>query len=329
MEPLLVLSLLLGFFLTVISTPIWIKKTKQIGLVWEDMHKKDHPKNVAGSGGVNVFFGFALGVLFYIAVRTFYFKSTENLIETFAMLSSILIISFIGFTDDLFGWRKGGLSKRTRILLLIFAAIPLMVINAGESMMMGIEFGLLYPLIFIPIGIVGAATSFNFLAGYNGLETGQGILLLGALSFVSWKIGNPSLAIIGLIMVSALLAFYIFNKYPAKIFPGDVLTYSVGALIAIMAILGNMEKIAIFFFIPYIIETILKVRGGLKKESFAKLNDDGSLEMPYKKIYGLEHLAIYVLKKIKPSKKVYERNVVYTIHFFQIVFIILGIVLFL
>lgn len=324
MEPLLVLSLLLGFFLTVISTPIWIKKAKQIGLVWEDMHKKGRPKNVAGSGGVNVFFGFAFGVLVYIAVRTFYFKSSENLIETFAMLSSILIISFIGFTDDLFGWQKGGLSKRTRILLLIFAAIPLMVINAGESMMMGIEFGIIYPLIFIPLGIVGAAASFNFLAGYNGLETGQGILLLGALSFVTWKIGNPSLAIVGLIMVACLLGFYIFNKYPAKIFPGDSLTYSVGALIAIMAILGNIEKIAVVFFIPYIIETVLKVRGGLNKQSFAKLNNDGSLEMPYKKIYGLEHLTIWVLKRIKPSKKVYEKDVVYFIHLIQIAFIAIG-----
>src|SRR3989338_8334524 len=103
-------------------------------------------------------------------------------------------------------------------------------------------------------------------------------------------------------MVAALIAFYIFNKYPAKVFPGDTLTYPVGALIAVIAILGNMEKIAIFFFIPYILETILKLRGGLKKESFAKLNEKGTLEMPYKKIYGLEHLAIKILQKIKLNK---------------------------
>jgi hypothetical protein len=66
-----------------------------------------------------------------------------------------------------------------------------------------------------------------------------------------------------------------------------------------MAILGNMEKIAIFFFIPYIVEVILKSRGRLKKESFAKPNKDNSLEMPYNKIYGLEHFAIWALKKIK------------------------------
>jgi hypothetical protein len=52
------------------------------------------------------------------------------------------------------------------------------------------------------------------------------------------------------------------------------------------------------------------------------------LELPYSKIYGLEHVAIYILKKIKPSKKVYEKEVVYLINFFQILIIIAGLLIF-
>ena len=129
-------------------------------------------------------------------------------------------------------------------------------------------------------------------------------------------------------MVASLLSFYLFNKYPAKVFPGDVLTYSIGSMIALITILGNIEKIAVFFFIPYILETGLKARGKLKKESFAKVKEDGSLDMPYEKIYGLEHLAIYLLKKMKRSGKVYEKEVVYLINLFQITIILLGFVLF-
>ena len=136
------------------------------------------------------------------------------------------------------------------------------------------------------------------------------------------------LSVIGLCMVASLIAFYLFNKYPAKVFPGDVMTYSVGALIVVLAILGGIEKIALFFFIPYIIETGSKLRGKLKKESFAKVNEDGSLEMPYKKVYGLEHIAIWVLKKIKKNKKVYEKEVVYFINIFQILIIALGLIVF-
>jgi UDP-N-acetylglucosamine--dolichyl-phosphate N-acetylglucosaminephosphotransferase len=328
MEVILLFPILLGFLITLFLMPFWIRKAKEIDLMWEDMNKPEHPKNVAGSGGIGMFLGFILGVLIYIAIRVFYFKSQENLIEIFALLSVIVIIAFIGFIDDILGWKRGGLSMRSRIILLILASIPLVVINAGQSNMLGINFGWIYPILIVPLGIVGASATFNFLAGYNGLESSQGIIILSALSLIAYITGSTWLSLIGLIMVMCLCAFYIFNKFPAKAFPGNVLTYSTGALIAIMAILGNLEKIAVFFFIPYILETILKVRGRLKKESFAKVNPDGSLEMPYNKIYGLEHLAIYILKKIKPSKKVYEREVVYLINFFQLIIIILGFLIF-
>ncbi len=329
MEPMLLVIIFVSFFCTYLTLPFWIKKAKQIGLIWEDMNKPKHPKNVAGSGGLIVVFGFILGVLLYVAVKTFYFQNDGEITSyIFAIISVVLLSSIVGIVDDLFGWQKGGLSVRSRLILIFFAAIPLVVINAGESSMMGIQLGLLYPLIAIPIGVIGATTTFNFLAGYNGLEAGNGILVLSALAVVTFITGNSWLSIVCLCMVASLIAFYIFNRYPAKVFPGDIMTYAVGALIACIAIVGNIEKIAIFFFMPYIIEAALKLRGNLKKESFARANKDRSLDMPYDKIYGLEHLAIYLLKKIKPSKKVYEYEVVYLLHGFQLFVIILGFLLF-
>lgn len=328
MELILIIPLLVGFFTTLFFIPFWIKKIKQIGLIWEDMHKLKHPKNVAGSGGLIVLVGFIFGVLSYIAIKTFILKTNITTIEIFALISTVLIAGFIGFIDDIFGWKQGGLSVKLRIFLVLCAAIPLMVINAGTSEMIGINFGLFYPIFFIPLGIVGASVTFNFIAGYNGLEASQGIIILSALSLVTWLTGNSWLALISLIMVACLFGFYLFNKYPASVFPGDVLTYAVGALIGIIAILGNIEKIAVFFFIPYIIETCLKVRGKLKKESLAKVNHDGSLEMPYEKFYGIEHIAIFILKKIKKNKKVYEKEVVYLINLSQILIIILSLILF-
>ena len=327
MEPLLAIPFIICFFTVLFSMNFWIKKAHHIGLIWDDVHKKNRNK-VAGSGGIIVVLGFSAGVLSYIAINTFYFDSTQNLIQILALLASVLIVSGVGLIDDLFGWQHGGLSVTSRLVLVTFAAVPLMVINAGHSQLMGIEFGLFYPLLFIPLGIVGATTTFNFLAGQNGLEASQGILILTALSAVTYFTDARWLSLISLIMVLCLLAFYFFNKFPAEVFPGDVLTYPVGAMIAIVAILGNVEKIAVFFFIPYIIEVILKSSGRLKKESFVKLNSDGSLDVPYERIYSLSHLAVYILKKIKPSGKVYERDVVYAINTFQIIVIIAGFVLF-
>jgi len=293
------------------------------------MNKYNREKNVAGSGGIIVVIGAIIGIFLYIAIQTFYFKSSDTiLVEIFAMASTLLLVSGIGLIDDLFGWKKGGLSIRSRIILVLLSAIPLMVINVGESTMAGINLGILFPLIIIPLGIVGATTTFNFLAGFNGLEARQGIILLSAMGIVTYLTGNAWLSVVALCLVASLLAFYIFNANPAKVFPGDALTYAIGASIACIAILGNIEKIALFFFIPYFIETILKVRGKLKKQSFGKPNKDGSLELPYDKIYGLEHLAILLLKKIKPSKKVYENDVVLAINIFQILIVFLGFIFF-
>ncbi|MFA5992252.1 MAG: glycosyl transferase family 4 [Candidatus Pacearchaeota archaeon] len=331
MEKLLLISLLISFLATIIAMPFWIKRAKHAGLVGKDINKSSL-KEVAEAGGIIVIFGFVLGVLSYVALKTFYFKSSDNLTEIFALLCTIILISFIGIIDDILGW-KIGLGKRVRIVLLIFAAIPLMVINAGSPGVFipfigSVNLGLIYALIIIPIGIVGASSTFNFLAGYNGLEASQGILLLLAVSAMSIITGSSWLGLIGLCMVFSLIAFLYYNKFPAKIFPGDVMTYSIGGLIAIMAILGNYEFFAVFIFIPYILETVLKSRGRLKKESFGEPQKDGSIKNKYDKIYGLEHLAIRILEKIKPSKKAYEWEVVLLINFFQLIVIALGFLLF-
>jgi len=330
MDYIILLTILASFFVTLFLLPFWIRKAKQIGLEWEDMNKYKSER-VAGSGGIVTVLGFTIGILIFIGYRVFYLKNSDFLVETLSVLTVILILSGIGLVDDLLGWRKGGLSIRSRIILVALAAIPLVAINAGKSIVSvpffgQIDLGFLYPLIIIPIGVVGATTTFNFLAGYNGLEAGQGILLLSSLSLVAFFTGNSWLSIIALCMAASLLSFLIFNKYPAKVFPGDSLTYSVGGLIAILAILGNFEKVAVFFFIPYILETFLKLRGRLVKQSFGKPNKDGTLDLKYNKIYGLEHAAILFMRKA--GIKSTEERVVYLIWMFQLIIILLGFIIF-
>jgi UDP-N-acetylglucosamine--dolichyl-phosphate N-acetylglucosaminephosphotransferase len=329
-ELILIFSFLMSFVLTAVFLPRWIVKCNRIGLLWEDMNKKGHPKNVASSGGIVVIMAFILGVLTYIAIRTFVINVDEIALNVFALISVILILGVIGLVDDLLGWKHGGLSARLRLFLAFMASIPLVVIAAGTHFINTpwgpISLGIFYPLVLIPIGIAGAAVTYNFLAGFNGLEAGQGIIILSFLSLIAYITGTSWLTVIGLCMVASLLVFYYYNKFPAKVFPGDIMTYSIGALIAGMAILGNFERIAIFIFIPYIVEMGLKVRGRLKKQSFAIPNEAGGVELPYKKIYGLTHLSIYILKKFK--KQVYEKDVVHFIFMIQIIICLLALVIF-
>jgi len=332
MEIILLLPAAISFILCALLLPKWIRKCWQNDMLWENMNKYDHPRNVAASGGIIIVMSFVLSVLSYIAIKTFILHENGGIdVYIFSLLSVILILAITGLTDDLLGWKHGGLSKRFRIFLAIAASIPLVVINAGEQAVnipfLGyIDFGIIYPLIIIPIGIAGATTTYNFLAGMNGLEAGQGIIILSAMALVSYLTGTAWLALAAICMIASLAVFYYYNRFPAKVLPGDIMTYSIGGLIASMAILGNIERIAVFFFIPYILEVFLKLRGNLKKQSFGKPNKDGSLELPYDKIYGITHLSILILKKFK--KKVFEKDVVYLIHAFQIGIILIGLIIF-
>ena len=310
---------LASFLAALFVIPFWIRKAKRYGFVEKDVHKKN--ASAVGLGGLAVVFSFLVGILAYVALEVFYLKDSSNLITIFAVLSSILIALVIGLVDDLLGW-KIGLRKYQKILLPIFIALPIMAINAGASEITlpfigKINIFFLYPLIAIPLGISGAANGFNIMGGYNGLEAGMGIIILFVQGIIAYLAGSTTAAVIAFCMVAALAAFLFYNKYPAKIFPGNTMTYAVGALIGIVAIIGNIEKFSLMLFIPYFIEGVLKLRGKLQKESFAKLLPDGSLSEPYKKYYGLEHVAIAIAKKIK--NKCYEYDVVKILWLFQII----------
>ena len=319
------------FILTFVTTyrtlPRWIKVAKKFQFVGKDLNKNGIPE-VAEMGGVVVIAGLLLGVFYYVGLITFYFKQDSYLIFVLSILLTITITTLIGILDDILGWKKG-IKQRYKFLLSIPAALPLMAVNVSNSTanipFLGmVECGILYPLLIVPIGIIGASNGFNLLAGYNGLEAGLGIIILSTLGFIAIFQHQIWIAIIAFTMVCSLLAFLRYNWYLARIFPGDSLTYSVGALIGCVALLGNMERIALILFIPFFLDFIFLLCKGFGAEAFARVNDDGSLALPYNTIRDTTHLAIFVLKKIK--KKVYEKDIVLAILGFESLLAILGIV---
>jgi UDP-N-acetylglucosamine--dolichyl-phosphate N-acetylglucosaminephosphotransferase len=335
MELILFSCFAMSFLVTLFITPKWMKKARTMGLVGHDMNKRGKPE-VPEAGGVSVIMGAVIGILIYILLKTFYFGHPTGLIEIFAFMSTILMAGFIGFIDDVLGW-KVGMSQKTKVLSTLPIAIPLAVVNAGTSTMIlpligVVDFGLLFPLIIIPVGIIGATNGFNMLAGYNGLETGMGIILLSALAVVTWFSGSSWVTMIALSLVFSLLAFLVFNRFPAKVFPGDSMTYAVGASIACIAILGNVEKMAVLiFFVPYILFEafgymkfiIDKKRGVVEKmpEAFAtKVYADGSLEFN-ERVYGFEPIGYKITRLFK--RKVYERDVVVSIWGVQILIVVI------
>src|SRR3989344_2776876 len=319
-----IICAVLSFLVVLYLTPWTIRYLKRIGLVVKDQNKKDKPL-IPFSGGLTVLAGVFVGLNLYIFIRTFVYNDTSYLLYLFAGMSSLIMITLVGFIDDLLVQKSkeqtAGLKQWQKPLLTLAAALPLMVINAGDTIMAlpffgEINFGLLYPLLLIPIGIVGAANMVNMLAGLNGLETGLGIIITGTLGLYSYFYSNTMGSLFALVVFSSLLAFYIYNKYPAKIFPGDSLTYLIGGSIAIIAILGNIEKAAIIISIPFFIEFILKARSKFKAKSYGYEKNGKICSYHENKIYSITHF-------FTRTGKFTERQVVYFIYLIQILFALL------
>lgn len=285
-------------FLTVLYlTPWLIRYLRRINLIVKDQNKKNKPL-VPISGGMSVMAGLFTGIMVYLFFQTFYFHYKYPTVYLFAGLTTIIMITLVGFIDDLLIKSKdasSGLKQWQKPLLTLMAAIPLMVVNAGVTTMwipfLGrTDLGLIYPLILIPIGVIGAANMVNILAGINGMETGMGIIYMGSLGLYAYANNRETAALIALLIFSSLIAFYIFNRYPAKILPGDSLTYLLGGSIAVVAIIGNIERAAIIASIPFFIELVLKWRSNFKAKSYGYYLNGKVKSYHKNKIYSLVHL---------------------------------------
>jgi UDP-N-acetylglucosamine--dolichyl-phosphate N-acetylglucosaminephosphotransferase len=302
-------SIIVSVAVTFFITPYFIRFLRDAGIVGFDLQKKNRPK-VTTSGGICVAFGVLAGLLTYIGLQTFIEMQghvEQWLIPLLAVISSILIVMFVGFLDDLNikvdteNTKEGkdirvGLPQWLKPLLTLPAAIPLMAISAGTTSMVvpffgKVDFGIMYPLLLIPLGVIGASNAVNMLAGFNGLETGMGSVYFLGLGIFALLNGRDTGAVIFLITFAALVGFIRYNWYPARILPGDSLTYLLGALVASGVIIGNMEKAGIIVMLPFIIEFFLKLRVKFKASCLGKLREDGKLDPPYeKKIYSWTHL---------------------------------------
>lgn len=303
------ITLSISFIVTYFITPLFIRFFRHIGVVSTDVHKKNK-KLVSNSGGIPVICGVIAGAFTYIALKTFVYNDSTSVIELFSAITSILIISASGFLDDLnsklqsyegFEY-KSGLKQWQKPLFTLPAVIPLMVINAGTTTMSlpffgMVNFGILYPLLVVPIAIVGCANMVNLLGGFNGVEAGMGVIYTFSLGLYSLYLGQNIPAIILLSTSVALLAFLNFNFVPAKMLSGDSLTYALGGIVAVCTILANMEKFALITMSLFILEWIFKLRSLVEIKHFATslgiLNKKtGKIKSKYKKIYSLTHFAM-------------------------------------
>ena len=296
------------FLISLSVTFLVIKATaprlRQQELTGQDLNKPDNPV-VPEMGGLAITFGFASGILLVIGLQTFLnvFQGVEPVPILMALLTTF-IVAQVGIMDDLIEVRQ--LVKAT---VPLFASLPLVLIKAGQTAMgipfLGrVEFGIVYPLLLVPVGVTGAANAVNMLAGFNGLEVGMGVIAVGSLGIIAYFLHAGTAFLLLTAAFGALLATLYFNWYPVKILIGDVGTFSIGAIIASAVILGNFEVAGAIIIIPYLFDFAIKAFHGFPSRHWWGEYQKGKLHCPEEGPLGLAHIVMKITGGIK------ERNLV-------------------
>ncbi len=229
---------LLSFSVTRLFMPKIIQKLEEADIVGKDIHKSWKPV-VAEMGGFGIIFGFVIGMFSGIYMHDIL------AFPLLIVLVVILLVGMIGILDDLLA-----LSSKSKFFLLFIAGLPLMWAAPPNV-------GILY-MISLPIALSIGSNLTNMLAGLNGIESGLGVISMASLTIACIILGKYDVTIISMSMLGALLAFLYFNRYPAKIFPGDTGTLIIGAAIVCIAFIGRVKLIALIVLMPNIIDAALK-----------------------------------------------------------------------
>jgi len=258
---------IISFILTFIVTPIIGKFNKAHGIYGVDLHKIQKFE-IPEAGGIALLLGtIPIFILYYLI--TF-----DSSIILFVL--PVTIIGVVGLIDDLYNIRQS-----LKTLLCLLGGLPLLFLvnnNSLNLILFTANIGVFY-YILIPIGITAASNLTNLLAGFNGEEIGLGVISTLSLSICIFLLGDPKTSVYLLTFTMAFLAFLIYNKYPAKIFPGDTGTLIVGAVIASFSIIKHIEIIGVILLLPQIIEFLFKSlrKFSGKKYGPTKIDKEGIL----------------------------------------------------
>jgi phospho-N-acetylmuramoyl-pentapeptide-transferase len=200
-----------------------------------------------------------------IITRLDFLSRSQTWLPLFALITTALVGAF----DDIYsvkGWgsNKGGgvrfLYRFGWLFLVAIAGAFWFYYKLGHSAIHIPGFGDIHAdLWFIPFFIfvvLATAISSNETDGLDGLN--GGILLIafavfGAIAFAQNKI---DLAAFCSVICGSLLAFLWFNIHPARFFMGDTGSISLGATLAVVALMTNSALILPIVCIVYVIESL-------------------------------------------------------------------------
>lgn len=246
----MIFAFIVSFAFTFATTPLVRRFAFKIGAIDipkdnRRMHKKPTPR----IGGLAIIFGFT--------VATLCFAQPSR--QLYGTLAGAAIIAVMGVIDDC----KNLPAKLKFVIQIIAALVVVFAGNIKIDVFTNPNFLSDNPYWVLPewlsvtltvIWIVFITNAVNFIDGLDGLAAGVSAIMSISLVFISIRVGEYSIAILGIALMGSCFGFLPFNFNPAKIFMGDTGSTFLGFMLATLSIQGVFKSYAVISFaVPLLI----------------------------------------------------------------------------
>jgi len=253
----LVSIFLLSFFLIFLLK----KYALEVGLIDIPNERSIHQKHTPSGAGIGFFIAITLLSLYFYFDLLFFHLWT---------LLAIFLIFMIGVLDD-----YHNTSPNTKFIVIILATILLSfddIIISDIGIFFGVSVSLgWFALPFSIFAVVGFTNALNLIDGLDGLSASISIISLITFYTIGYQNNDPFIFVLSGAFIAGLLAFLLFNWYPASIFMGDNGSLTLGFIIALLAIksLAYIPAVSVLFVaaIPIIDTIIVMVRRKIQGRS--------------------------------------------------------------
>ena len=149
---------------------------------------------------------------------------------------------------------------RRKLLLQVVAVLPIVAMGYSVDRIVAFDYPIELGWLGMPLTIVwlvGCINAVNLLDGMDGLASMVGLLTALMLAIIAVSMGNPHVAMIGVILAGALAGFLFFNLPPASIFLGDSGSMVIGLVVGLLGIQGALKTSAtLAITVPAVIMTL-------------------------------------------------------------------------
>ena len=274
----LIVFLLVPFLFIMFAMPYIIKKLKENGHIVRDMYKKTMFE-IPTNGGLPIL----LVAIFSLSILTLFYAKYITPIN-YTIIVVVVLFALFGLLDDMVN-----IGRPAKLILLYYGSYPLIPFITSTIIIFpllgSVDFSIIYLQIIVPTYVPVVSNLVNMHSGFNGLAPGLSLIVLATLVFKAYFFGNIYNALFIVCITGAVAAYFWFEKYPSRIFWGNVGALSIGAAIGCMIVTQGFIISGFIMLIPHTVNFLLYVywRKRITRYPMAKfgtVRDDGTVEVP-------------------------------------------------